>query len=215
MHQPVDLHSVLQQCVQRAAESAALSVRNWPPGLLAWRLHHDTHLHHQGQHVLIETDETETNKETCLKRHATVHTGPMEGRAITQNSATTSQSVGAWQHSTLTSTRCYQQQGAAVLSTGPLSVITGPFYPSREELCHWRRQHHFMRGCRIYSSCQRQHLQRKMDLKVRRFPPQLQLSRTVCIYHMRKTLSLLRQSIATGMQGVVHCINSLTARLIY
>lgn len=35
VHQPVDLHSFLQQRFQRAAESAAVSVATWPPGLPA------------------------------------------------------------------------------------------------------------------------------------------------------------------------------------
>lgn len=57
---------------------------------------------------------------------------------------------------------------------------------------------------------------RKMALKVKRYSPQLQL--TLCIdwiWEMRKSLALLRQSRATGMQGMDHCTDGLTARLIY
>lgn len=59
LHQPVDLHGVLQQRLQRAAESAALPVGARPPRLPTWRFHHHAHLHHQGQPVLTKTDRME------------------------------------------------------------------------------------------------------------------------------------------------------------
>lgn len=52
VHQPVDLHGVLQQRVQGAAEPAAVRLAAGPPGLAAGRLHHHAQLHHQGQPVL-------------------------------------------------------------------------------------------------------------------------------------------------------------------
>lgn len=58
VHKPVDLHSLLQQHVQRASEPAALLDAAESPRLPAGRLHHDTHLHHQGQPVLRNTDGT-------------------------------------------------------------------------------------------------------------------------------------------------------------
>lgn len=62
----MDLHSFLQQCVQRAAKPTTLSVAPRPPRLTARRLHHHAHLHYQGQPVLIEADQTETD----TQRHA-------------------------------------------------------------------------------------------------------------------------------------------------
>lgn len=52
VHQPVDLHGVLQQRVPGAAEPAAVWLAAGPPGLAAGRLHHHAQLHHQGQPVL-------------------------------------------------------------------------------------------------------------------------------------------------------------------
>lgn len=52
VHQPVDLHGVLQQRVQGAAEPAAVRLAAGPPGLATGRLHHHSQLHHQGQPVL-------------------------------------------------------------------------------------------------------------------------------------------------------------------
>lgn len=95
MHQSVDLHRFLQQRIQRAAESAAVSVTIRPPRLSARRLHRHTHLHHQGQPVLTESDEAQTSKATPLKSHVLVHMGPLEGRATAQNSASTTYGVAA------------------------------------------------------------------------------------------------------------------------
>lgn len=58
----MDLHRVLQQRVQRAAESAALPAGAWPPRLPTWWFHHHAHLHHQGQPVLTKTDKMEEDK---------------------------------------------------------------------------------------------------------------------------------------------------------
>lgn len=61
VHQPVDLHCVLQQCVQGAAEPAAVWLPIGPPGLAAGRLHHHAHLHHQGQPVLTDSARVEAS----------------------------------------------------------------------------------------------------------------------------------------------------------
>lgn len=58
----MDLHGVLQQRVQRAAESAALPAGTWPPRLPTWWFHHHAHLYHQGQPVLTKTDKMEEDK---------------------------------------------------------------------------------------------------------------------------------------------------------
>lgn len=58
----MDLHSVLQQRVQRAAESAALPAGARPPRLPTWWFHHHAHLHHQGQPLLTKIDKMEEDK---------------------------------------------------------------------------------------------------------------------------------------------------------
>lgn len=63
---------------------------------------------------------------TCLKRHAWVHTRP-----VARTCCCTLLGHHQRLQRVLTSTRCFPQQRTAVLSTGPLSLITCPLHPSR------------------------------------------------------------------------------------
>lgn len=75
LHQPLDLHSFLQQRVPRAAEPAPLWITFWSQRLAAGRLyHHHTQLHHQGQHVLTETDGGATHRHVCEATRGCAHT---------------------------------------------------------------------------------------------------------------------------------------------
>lgn len=78
VHQPLDLHGLLQQRVARDAGPAALPLETHTPRLPARRLHHHPHLHHhQGQHLLTSTaaaavvgTETDAVTQQQMERHA-------------------------------------------------------------------------------------------------------------------------------------------------
>lgn len=193
----MDLHSFLQQCVQRASKPSALSVTTWPTGIPAWWLYHHTHLHHQGQPVLTGADEMETFTETCLKIHAWVHMNVLQGHAAPQKALLPpTPSVALQLKNSLTSNRCLQRQMTAVLSAGHLSVITCLLLSSSKEECHWKCQQD------VQSSLSA-HLQCKVTWKAERFSPQQIVSWILCCdsYDRRKNTKKKNSSFQTEMNA--------------
>lgn len=206
MHQPMDLHSFLQQRVHRAAESASLSVRTWPPRLFTRRLHHHTHLYHQGQPVLTEANETETDTEWHVWKdmHGCTRAPLWRMWRCTQNHHRNDLYLQRCSKADLYQMFPTAKDSCTVNRT--LSLITYPLHSSREEGCHWKCQHHFMRVAVMDS------------IYNERWPWNEAYFHPSCCWvgHVRKKVPPCSDTAEPQeCKGVDHCINSLMAHLMY